>query len=93
MRAVVEALTGNVQLKSRAESLELKCNTTDLVSKALGKMQQSFKDVEQLGWCGLVSPTEFERELDMGNYIGFTNGLAAATISCTTASCPKALCR
>ena len=93
MRAVVEALMGNVQLKSRAESLELKCNTTDLVSKALGKMQQSFKDVEQLGWCGLVSPTEFERELDMGNYIGFTNGLAAATISCTTASCPKALCR
>jgi hypothetical protein len=75
MRGVVEALKGNVQLKSRAESLELKCNTTDLVSKALGKMQLSFKDVEQLGWCGLVSPNDFQLELDMGNYIGFKNGV------------------
>jgi hypothetical protein len=75
MRAVIEALAENVQLQSRAESLELKCNTTDLASKALGKMQLSFKDVEQLGWCGLVSPNDFQLKLDTGNFIGFKNGV------------------
>jgi hypothetical protein len=34
----------------------------------------SLKDVEQLDACGLVSPEEFEREMDMGNYIGFKDG-------------------
>jgi hypothetical protein len=75
MRAVVEALMENVQLQSRAESLELKCNTTDLASKALGKMQLSLKGVEQLGWCGLVSPNNFQLKIDTGNYIGFKNGV------------------
>jgi hypothetical protein len=75
MRAVVEALAENVQLQSRAESLELQCNTTDLASKALDKMQLSLKDVEQLVQCGLVSPSDFQRHLDAGNYIGFKNGV------------------
>jgi tetratricopeptide (TPR) repeat protein len=34
-----------------------------------------FKEAEQLAECGLVSPEEFEREMDMGNYIGFANGV------------------
>jgi hypothetical protein len=33
------------------------------------------QDGKLLRECGLVSPDEFERELDMGNYIGFTNGV------------------
>jgi hypothetical protein len=75
MRSIVDALATNVQLQSRVTSLELKCNASDFVSRAIAEMQLSFKDVEQLGWCGLVSPNEFERKLDMGNYIGFTNGV------------------
>ena len=75
IRAIIKALTVSVQLRTRVLSLEVKCNTSDFISKALTKMQMSFKDVEQLQGCGLVSPNAFERELDMGNYIGFTNGV------------------
>ena len=75
LRSVIAALSSNVQLQSRAMSLDVKCNTSDLIAKALAKMQMSLMDVEQLRICGLVSPNVFEREMDMGNYIGFTNGV------------------
>ena len=75
IRAIIKALCVSVTLRTRVLSLEVKCNTSDFISKALTKMQMSFKDVEQLQGCGLVSPNAFERELDMGNYIGFTNGV------------------
>jgi hypothetical protein len=75
IRAVVEALSVSVQLRTRVMSLDVKCNTSDFISKALTKMQMMFMDIEQLQGCGLVSPDDFERELDMGNYIGLKNGV------------------
>jgi hypothetical protein len=75
IRAIIKALSVSVPLHTRVMSLEVKCNTSDFISKALTKMQMSFMDVEQLQGCGLVSPNDFERELDMGNYIGFKNGV------------------
>ena len=35
----------------------------------------SMQYVKRLAACGLCSPADFERELDMGNYIGFRNGV------------------
>jgi hypothetical protein len=75
LRAVIAVLSVNEQINARAESLDTKCTTSDLISRGLTKMQMSLKYVERLAGCGLISPTEFERELDMGNYIGFTNGV------------------
>ena len=75
LRGIVAALSTSTQLASRVMSLEVKFNTTDLISKGLTEMQMSFKYVERLRICGLVSPNAFEREMDMGNYIGFTNGV------------------
>jgi hypothetical protein len=75
VRAVVEALSVSVQLRSRVMSLEVKCNTSDFIARALTEMQMMFKNIKQLVKCGLVSPDDFERELDMGNYIGFKNGV------------------
>ena len=75
VRAVVEALSVSVQLRSRVMSLEVKCNTSDFITRALTEMQMMLKNIKQLVKCGLVSPDEFERELDMGNYIGFKNGV------------------
>jgi hypothetical protein len=31
--------------------------------------------VEREPACGLISPDEFDRDIDCGNYIGFTNGV------------------
>lgn len=31
--------------------------------------------VRRLAKCGLISPTEFERKMDTGNFIGLTNGV------------------
>jgi hypothetical protein len=75
LREIVDALASNVQLKTRVISLDAKCKSTDLVSKGLAKMQQSFKYVERLARCGLVSPNDFQLKLDTGNYIGFKNGV------------------
>ena len=75
VRAVVEALSVSVQLRTRVMSLEVKCNTSDFIARALTEMQMMLKNIKQLVKCGLVSPDEFERELDMGNYIGFKNGV------------------
>jgi hypothetical protein len=75
MRSIVDALAANVQLKSRVSNLEVKCDAENFVSRAIAEMQLSFKAVEQLGWCGLVSPNDFQLKLDTGNYIGFKNGV------------------
>ena len=75
LRGIVAALSTSTQLVSRVMSLEVKFNTSDLISKGLTEMQMSFKYVERLRLCGLVSPNNFEREMDMGNYIGFNNGV------------------
>jgi hypothetical protein len=93
VRMIIGALAANVQLKTRVISLEAKCKSTDFVSRSIAEMQLSFKYVERLARCGLVSPNDFQLELDMGNFIGFKNGVAAATISSTTASCRAARCR
>ena len=75
LRAVIAALSANEQIKARAASLDTKCTTSDLVSRGLTKMQMSFKYVERLAGCGLVSPNDFQLKLDTGNYIGFKNGV------------------
>ena len=75
LRAVIAALSANEQIKARAASLDTKCTTSDLVSRGLTKMQMSFKYVERLAGCGLVSPSDFQLKLDTGNYIGFKNGV------------------
>jgi hypothetical protein len=75
VRMIIGALAANVQLKTRVISLEAKCKSTDFVSRSIAEMQLSFKYVERLARCGLVSPNDFQLELDMGNYIGFKNGV------------------
>ena len=73
--AVIKRLCDEPSLKARAESAFGRCQSSDFIARALADTQMSFKDVEQLKSCGIVSPDKFERELDMGNYIGFTNGV------------------
>ena len=73
--AVIKHLLDAPSLKTRAENAFARCYSSDYIARALAETQMSFKDVEQLRACGLVSPEEFEREMDMGNYIGFTNGV------------------
>jgi phage/plasmid-associated DNA primase len=75
VRMIIGALAANVQMKTRVISLEAKCKSTDFVSRSIAEMQLSFKYVERLARCGLVSPNDFQLELDMGNYIGFKNGV------------------
>ena len=75
MRSIVDTLSANVQLRTRVSNLEVKCDAENFVSRAIAEMQPLLKDVEQLGWCGLVSPNDFQLELDTGNYIGFKNGV------------------
>jgi hypothetical protein len=75
LRLVVEDLLSSPQLKSRATSLDTRCNSTDFVTKGLAKMQMLIKHVKRLSKCGLISPAEFERKLDTGNFIGLTNGV------------------
>jgi hypothetical protein len=73
--AVIRKLFDSPSLRPRAKATFTRCQSSDYIAKALVKAQMLFKDLELLEACGLVSPEEFERELDMGNYIGFTNGV------------------
>jgi hypothetical protein len=76
LRAVIMAVaSGSAQLRARATSLEVKCNTSDFITKAIADAVECMQDGKLLKEGGLISPAEFERELDMGNYIGFTNGV------------------
>ncbi len=75
IHSVIKQLLDAPSLKTRAESAFGRCYSSDYISRALVKTQMSLKDVAQLRECGLVSPDEFEHELDMDNYIGFKNGV------------------
>jgi hypothetical protein len=73
--SVVRALCESPSLRARAKSALARCYSSDYISRALSETQMSFKHVERLEACGLVDPEVFERKLDMGNYIGFSNGV------------------
>ena len=73
--AVIRALCESPSLRARAKSALARCYSSDYISRALSETQMSFKHVERLEACGLVDPEVFERKLDMGNYIGFSNGV------------------
>jgi hypothetical protein len=75
VHAVLMRLFDAPSLKARAKNAFARCQSSDYVARALVKTQMSFKNVERLATCGLVSPCEFEREIDMMNYIGFNNGV------------------
>jgi hypothetical protein len=76
LRAVIATIeSSSAQLRARAASLEVKCNTSDFIAKAIADAVECMQDGKLLKEGGLISPAEFERELDMGNYIGFTNGV------------------
>jgi hypothetical protein len=76
LRAVIATIgASSAQLRARTASLEVKCNTSDLVTRAIADAVECMQDGKLLKEGGLICPTEFERELDMGNYIGFTNGV------------------
>jgi hypothetical protein len=75
VRLVVSALANCPQLGGRASSLAAKCTSSDLLARALSEMQESMTNDDKLAGCGLLSLEEFDRALDTGNYIGFTNGV------------------
>ena len=76
VRLVVTALEAIPLLKSRAESLEAKCTSSDIVTKAISEtLIDSLTDNDKLAMCGLCTTEEFDRDLDAGNFIGFTNGV------------------
>jgi hypothetical protein len=76
VRLVVTALEAVPLLKSRAESLEAKCTSSDIVSKAISEtLIDSLTDNDKLAACGLCTTEQFDRDLDAGDYIGFTNGV------------------
>jgi len=76
VRLVVTALEAIPLLKSRAESLEAKCTSSDIVSKAISEtLIESLTDDDKLAACGLCTTEKFDRDLDAGDYIGFTNGV------------------
>jgi hypothetical protein len=76
VRAVVAALEAIPLLQARAASLEAKCTSSDIVTKAISEtLIESLTNNDKLVACGLCTTEEFERDLDTGNYIGFTNGV------------------
>ena len=48
MRAVIMALASSAQLLSRVSSLEAKCNTSDLVAKAIGEAVECMQNPRRL---------------------------------------------
>jgi hypothetical protein len=76
LHAVIATIeSSSAQLRARAASLEVKCNTSDFIASAIADAVECMQDGKLLREGGLISPAEFERELDIGNYIGFTNGV------------------
>jgi hypothetical protein len=76
VRLVVTALEENPLLQARAVSLEAKCTSSDIVTKAISEtLVESLTNNDKLEACGLCSTEEFDRDLDAGDYIGFTNGV------------------
>ena len=72
---VLCTLLDTPSLKSRAATAAARCSSSDFIDRALAQAVEKMQNPRRLAKCGLTSPTEFERELDMGNYIGFTNGV------------------
>ena len=72
---VLRTLLDTPSLKPRAATAAARCSSSDFIDRALAQAIEKMQNPRRLAKCGLISPTEFERELDMGNYIGFTNGV------------------
>ncbi len=72
---VLCTLLDTPSLKSRAATAAARCGSSDFIDRALAQAVEKMQNPRRLAKCGFISPTEFERELDMGNYIGFTNGV------------------
>ena len=71
----VELLCAAPTLRTRAKSALARCQSSDFIARALADAVECMQNPRRLAGCGIVSPDEFEREMDMGNYIGFTNGV------------------
>jgi hypothetical protein len=72
---VVELLCDAPTLRTRAKSALARCQSSDFIARALSDAVECMQNSRRLAGCGLVDPEEFECEMDMGNYIGFTNGV------------------
>jgi hypothetical protein len=72
---VLQALFAAPSLKSRAAIAFARCSSSDFIDRALTQAVEKMQNPRRLAKCGLISPTNLEREMDMGNYIGFTNGV------------------
>jgi hypothetical protein len=72
---VLRTLLDTPSLKPRAATAAARCSSSDFIDRALAQAVEKMQNPRRLAKCGLICPTEFERELDMGNYIGFTNGV------------------
>ena len=72
---VLKALVDAPSLKSRAGIAFARCSSSDFIDRALTQAVEKMQNPRRLAKCGLVSPSDFQLELDMGNYIGFKNGV------------------
>jgi hypothetical protein len=72
---VLKALFDAPSLKSRAGIAFARCSSSDFIDRALAQAVEKMQNPRRLAKCGLVSPNDFQLELDMGNYIGFKNGV------------------
>jgi hypothetical protein len=57
-------LVRNDTMKARVMRLEVKCKSSDLVSRAFAKMKIHLKDTALLRQCGLPSPRSFHLEME-----------------------------
>jgi phage/plasmid-associated DNA primase len=62
-------------LRTRASSALARCRTSDFIARAIGEAVEYMHDETMLAEGGLMSPDQFDRELDQGDYIGLTNGV------------------
>jgi hypothetical protein len=72
---IIKLLCDAPALRARAKAAFARCHSSDYIARALSDAGECMQNPRRLAKCGLVSPDKFERELDMGNYIGFTNGV------------------
>jgi hypothetical protein len=73
-RCIVQ-LCESPALRSRAKGTLARCRTSDFVARAIAEAVECMQDGKLPNEGGLVSPDEFERKIDVGNYIGFKNGV------------------
>jgi hypothetical protein len=72
---VMRRMCEEQSLHARAEIAFGRCQSSDFIARALSDAVECMQNPRRLAGCGIVSPDEFEREMDMGNYIGFKNGV------------------